>query len=286
MHAYPLLVNTYLFVDREPEYSILQLSMHLFSTPVIAAHLLSNSAFPVLVCILYSFFTEQLDTTGKKLNLPPDFAVTRISPDSSSFKHKRYAYLFSDMKRLISSPAALAYLCSNPQAFSLFYAFANLFSAMNPITRAATEHVEFEADTWVTAFNMTMHLAKACRAVGEAFRYCTEQHQIEEGVRTVIDVGKARHEEHRVSFGGRSFRCIRHCVRTDPVSFHHPVTWLLAEMMKNPHIFRLPDEGLPQKKQAAHLSGLADAQALMHTIEDAVTSMLVRACARLILTLL
>ncbi|KAJ2271777.1 E3 ubiquitin-protein ligase ubr1, partial [Coemansia sp. RSA 451] len=40
---------------------------------------------------------------------------------------------------------------------------------MNPNCRAALQHVEFEADTWVNAFNVTLQVAKSCRQFAECY---------------------------------------------------------------------------------------------------------------------
>lgn len=269
MHLYPVLMDSYMFSDREPEYSIIQLSLQLFAIPNIAVHLITMlNAFPIIICILHSFFTEQIDRTGKHLDLPPNLSITRIMPDSSSFKHKRYVYIFSDLRRLLSSSAGRTALGKTTSNFAFFASFANLFTNMNPIIRAATEHVEFEADTWVTAFNMTMHLAKVCRTVGEVYSAPSTSTAELEKVREAIGViiGKTKTPaQHLVSFGGREYACVKFLVRDEPVSFHHPLAWLLAEVCKN-----LPAAiDVFEKPALVHLPSTS---ALLLVLEDSLRS--------------
>lgn len=233
MHLYPTIIDTYLFADREPEYSIVQLSMQLFCIPSVARHLISHhNAFAICICILFSFFTEQTDSSGKHLRLPPNFNLTNITPDGSSFKHKRYLYLFADLRRLLATEGCKADVAENHSLLALFVTFADLFTSMNPIVHASGVHVEFETDTWVTAFNMTMHLAKACRTVAECFSQSASPAVARDGMSLILKKYKPRNLQ-IVSFASQSYWCVCSDIEADAVSFHHPLTWLLAETSKN-----------------------------------------------------
>lgn len=114
---------------------------------------------------------------------------------------------------------------------------------MNPITRAVGTHVEFESDSWVSAFNVTIQLGKLCRSFGQAF------HQVDEGsnglelarglskltgVMTNIYQPVWGRSTYTASYGGgKEYECVGRSNVSEKNSFHHPLTWLWAEMAKN-----------------------------------------------------
>lgn len=114
-----------------------------------------------------------------------------------------------------------------------FSAFLDLFTSMNPNKRAVSTHVEYESDTWVTAFNVTIQLGKICRTYGEAFRLATPIQLARALSNLLSHMTGPRANLHNVSFGGTSYALIDFKVASQPISFHHPLAWLFAEMVKN-----------------------------------------------------
>lgn len=200
-----------------------------------SAYLVSRHHFlSGLISILYSFFTEQADPTDKKrLVLPPNPALQRINPESAAFKQKRYFQVFSDLNHLISSPAVKTILCESPPLLDDLASFLDLFTSMNPNKRAVGTHVEYESDTWVTAFNVTIQLGKICRLYGEAYRLATPIQLARALSALLFRMVGPRANVHNVAFGGVIYPLIDFRVASQAVSFHHPLCWLFAEMVKN-----------------------------------------------------
>lgn len=104
---------------------------------------------------------------------------------------------------------------------------------MNPNTRQLATHVEYESDTWVTAFNVTIQLGKICRSYGEAYKLATPL-QLARAISNLLShMTGPRANVHNVAFGGTIYPLIDFRVASEPISFHHPLAWLFAEMCKN-----------------------------------------------------
>jgi E3 ubiquitin-protein ligase UBR1 len=243
MDRYSDIVNSYLFTDREPEYSVLQLSSQLFVVPSVAGNLVeTQSALTHIVCILASFFTEQIDITTRTLIFPGNLASLTIDPESPAFKHKRYTYLFADLGRLLATPAVMQYVARTPRLLDFFASFVGLFEGMNPNSRMLGEHVEYESEVWVSAFNLSMHMSKCCKAMGRAITTEGSTQDILEALavlfrrtwqRTEGEGESAGHATTTAQYAKEAVAVSMDAVSLDPTSFHHPTLWLFAEVAKN-----------------------------------------------------
>ncbi|GAA5940730.1 uncharacterized protein JCM15063_006345 [Sporobolomyces koalae] len=260
--VYPDLCNSYLLTDREPENSLIFLSVQIFTVPSICATLVQapHNFFFTMIDILYAFFTEQTDpprapplpTTSpstaarlksRRLILPPDTSVTAIDPEAgSSFKQKRYFQLFSDLNHLLSSQHVQRVIVNDHKYLAKLVPFLTLFEGMNPLTRAVGHHVEYESDSWVSAFNVTIQLGKLCRSFGEAYRTQANSKELAIGLQYLISWLHVqppmrqctRHEiELGIDEARKSYPSIDFHVADAKNSFHHPLIWLWAEMAKN-----------------------------------------------------
>lgn len=206
----------------------------MFTVPSVSAYLVSHHQFlNGIIEILYSFFTEQLDSAeGRHLLLPPNPQIQRIDPESPAFKQKRYFQVFGDLNHLLSANAVKKIICSATHSIESFTAFLDLFTSMNPNKRATTYHVEYESDTWVTAFNVTIQLGKICRTFGEAFRFGSTV-ELGSALTTILTrMSNAETEFFRMRFGGVVYTLVKFGVE-DAISFHHPLGWLFSEIVKN-----------------------------------------------------
>ena len=231
---YANVAESYLLTDREPENSIITFGVQVFTVPSVSASLVSNHEFLTrIISLLYSFFTEQLDEpNGKHLILPPNPTIQQIDPESAAFKQKRYFQIFGDLIHLISS-SAVQQIIRSSTSIEEFSAFLNLFTSMNTNKRVTGAHVEYESDTWVTAFNVTIQLGKICRTYGEAYRTASAGELGVALLSLMQEMAGQPVEFHEVEFGGVQYTLVDFSVESDSVSFHHPLAWLFAEMTKN-----------------------------------------------------
>ena len=257
---YATIAESYLLTDREPEHSIISFGVQIFTVPSVSAFLVSQHAFlSGLIAILHAFFTEQLRPGRRHLLLPPNPTVRRIDPESPAFKQKRYFQVFGDLNHLISSPQVRRIICSSVALITDFTSFLDLFTSMNTNKRAVATHVEYESDAWVTAFNVTIQLGKVCRTFGEAYRHATS---LELALALTNLLGRLpgpRMPTHLVDFGGTTYQLIDFKVESQHVSFHHPLAWLFAEMVKN--IEAMDPDVLSREVGVANMSAIVVARA-------------------------
>jgi E3 ubiquitin-protein ligase UBR1 len=129
---------------------------------------------------------------------------------------------------------------------------------INPNKRAATSHVEYETDAWISVFNVTLSLSRVIKVYGTAFSRAGTR-ELVGAIRMVLNVILgvcAMREErldpakfsppefHEVSFGPgeKKWEVVKFDVLEGWVSFHHSLHWLLAELFK--HVELLGEEAV------------------------------------------
>ncbi|CAG8557563.1 5250_t:CDS:2, partial [Racocetra fulgida] len=297
---YVKLAKAFLTPDREPEHSIVLFSVQLFTVPSISTILVTQYNFlSTIFAILHTFFTS--DTVGGPINLR-----AKIDCDSDSFKNRRYFHIFQDLRYIISNDIVKKAVPNQHYYLAQYLNLIALFQGMNPNVRATQQHVEYENDSWVNAFNATLQIAKSCRQFSECYAVdtatlCTTIHMVlrklyEICVRSEDDVDKMDEtndehpkeavtpdwvtsapnshgplasttkssdrsddkdgisspirepEFHDVTFPQNnyllSFKVVKFEVASQPVSFHHPLHWFLAELLE--HVDLLDDDILKQ----------------------------------------
>ncbi|KAJ1871195.1 E3 ubiquitin-protein ligase ubr1 [Coemansia sp. RSA 990] len=159
---YPRLSRAFLTQDRAPEHSVLLFSVQLFTAPTLSASLVEHHYFLYIILdVLKKFF---MDPTPEFLR---HCGVTLC--DTGSFRNRRYFHVFHDMRYLAGTPQVRNWVSIHHRFLASYVGFIGLFQGMNPNCRAILQHVEFEADTWVNAFNVTLQVAKSCRQFAECY---------------------------------------------------------------------------------------------------------------------
>ncbi|CAG8463021.1 15022_t:CDS:2, partial [Cetraspora pellucida] len=297
---YVKLAKAFLTPDREPEHSIVLFSVQLFTVPSLSTILVTQYNFlSTIFSILHTFFTS--DTVGGPINLH-----AKIDCDSDSFKNRRYFHIFQDLRYIISNDIVKQAVPKQSHYLTQYLDLITLFQGMNPNVRATQQHVEYENESWVNAFNATLQIAKSCRQFSECYAVDTvtlcmtihtvlqklyeicmrnddadkmdetnDEHQKEDDVipnlvtsppsslgplaKTVKSSDKSDDKDgisspirepefHDVTFPQNNylitFKVIKFEVASQPVSFHHPLHWFLAELLE--HVDLLDDDILKQ----------------------------------------
>ncbi|KEI38371.1 uncharacterized protein L969DRAFT_18383 [Mixia osmundae IAM 14324] len=235
--VYLSLVTAFLNTDREPENSVLFFSVQIVTVRSVAAHLTSeHHFFSTVLGILCAYFIDEFDSYSSQRvsQLMAEHGPLKINPESSSFKYKKYFHMFNDLSHLLTSPGVQDIICGNPHVYVVdMTLFLSLFTGMNPSVRAVGQHVEYESDTWVTAFNLTIQLAKLVRSFGESFLRGAQE-SIGQAIHIVssrllgLDGASISH----IALGGQMLPILPFEVAKEPVSFHNPLSWLLAELCR------------------------------------------------------
>lgn len=192
---YLKIAEAYLFIDREPALSIMDVSGIIFSISVISNQLISETPIMAsIICFIKAYFLMgplSFDTIfdsysqSKRLKLK-DYPYLECT--SSNYRHPRYWRLFSDFHCLLSACRAagngttqrggiatdyfrqLGDLIRNNSAstnattpsalrdLKLLIDLLSMFQEMNMQKRQHDSHVEYEDESWVDAFNLTLRL--------------------------------------------------------------------------------------------------------------------------------
>ena len=206
--------------------------------------------------IIINFFTKQI--VNKHIIEAPANApeVTELDVDSFPFKSKRFMPVFSDLRYLCHNEPVQQLIAKNPSFIRKFAKVCQLFVCVHPNKRAATNHVEYETDAWISVFNVTLSLSRVIKVYGEAFSWATPLQFINAisivvgdilSVRTLandkLDKNKfSKPAYHDILFGDVEYMAVDFDVLEGWVSFHHSLHWLLAELLKNVDI--LSEESL------------------------------------------
>ncbi|KAG9308778.1 hypothetical protein JVU11DRAFT_11571 [Chiua virens] len=90
------------------------------------------------------------------LNVPGNTPeAAELGVDSFSFKSKRLMPVFSDLRYLYHNEPVQQLISRNPFSICKFAKVCQLFMYVHPNKRAATNHVEYVTDAWISIFNVT-----------------------------------------------------------------------------------------------------------------------------------
>lgn len=249
---YTILAQLYLVGDREPDHSIINLSLQMLTTPSITAEVVERGNFmSSLLAILYTFLTTR--QVGHPWDVSPDVV---LAFESGSVTNRRMYHFYQDLKYLFGAPHVQERIRSEPRYLMQFLDLVKLHQCIGPNVRAVVEHVEYEADSWITASLVTRQINLQARSIAEAFRNCgpEEMHQLQRAIRftakTVIlnSIGAERHRftaaevKDEVSFKtlgdfefdaqAGTYSVVKFVVEKEPISFHHALHYTLSWLLE------------------------------------------------------
>jgi E3 ubiquitin-protein ligase UBR1 len=249
---YTTLAQLYLIGDREPDHSIINISLQMLTTPSITAEIVERGNFLTsLMAILYTFLTT------RQVGHPWDVASNAVLAfDSGSVTNRRMYHFFLDLKYLFGSPNVQERLRTEERYMMQFLDLVKLHQGICPNTRAVGEHVEYETDSWISASLVTREINRLCRQFAESFRHVKEQDSlyVSKAIRltakTVIinSIGaeRARFSQSEIKdqvrfktlddfefeAPGRELEVVRFVVEEEPISFHHGLHYTLSWLIE------------------------------------------------------
>lgn len=249
---YTILAQLYLVGDREPDHSIINLSLQMLTTPSITAEVVERGNFMTsLLAILYTFLTTR--QVGHPWDVSPD-AV--LAFESGSVTNRRMYHFYQDLKYLFGAPHVQERVRCEPRYLMQFLDLVKLHQCIGPNVRAVVEHVEYEADSWITASLVTRQINLQARNLAEAFRNCPpdEIHYLQRAIRftakTVIlnSIGAERHRfkqsevkdevqfktltDFEFDMDATSYDVVKFVVEKDAISFHHALHYTLSWLIE------------------------------------------------------
>ncbi|KAK0731201.1 hypothetical protein B0H67DRAFT_564056 [Lasiosphaeris hirsuta] len=168
---YTTLAQLYLIGDREPDHSIINISLQMLTTPSITAEIVERGNFLTsLMAILYTFLTT------RQVGHPWDVGCNAVLAfDTGSVTNRRMYHFFVDLKYLFGSPHVQERLRTEDRYMMQFLDLVKLHQGICPNMRAVGEHVEYETDSWISASLVTREINRLCRQFAESFRNVKEQ---------------------------------------------------------------------------------------------------------------
>lgn len=223
---YTRIMQDFIHDDHDHSFSVVSLSVQLFTVPSIAQHLIAHeSAFFKL---MHTFYSESIETHVKKKVL--QFA--RNTANLNVFK--RAAYVLYDLKYILSF---------KPDVWSddlrknflhgcqLLIRLLKEMQGMDSVYRQTGQHMEYEPE-WESAFNLHIKLAPVISLVLE---WCsTDKVVLIKVYRMVVThlnesdfiVGHTTNEVKELA--DHSVNCLMYDVSSKPVSIHLPLSRFFA----------------------------------------------------------
>ncbi|KAJ5129369.1 uncharacterized protein N7515_005408 [Penicillium bovifimosum] len=163
---YTALAQLYLIADREPDHSIVNLSLQLLTTPSITEEIVLRGNFLTKVMsILYTFLTTR--QVGEPQSVDPN---ATLAFDAGSVTNRRLYHFFLDLRYLLQSEYVQHRVRTEEQYLPQFLDLVKLSQGICPNVRAVGEHVEYETDAWISASILMREINRLCRQFCEAFR--------------------------------------------------------------------------------------------------------------------
>ncbi|KAK4613371.1 E3 ubiquitin-protein ligase ubr11 [Fulvia fulva] len=250
---YTTLAQLYLIADREPDHSIINLSVQMLTTPTITQEVVERGNFLTnLMAILYSFITT------RQVGFPQDInPQATLAFDAGAVTNRRMFHFFLDLRWLFQSEFIHYRMRYEPRYLLQFLDLVKLHQGVCPNVRATGEHIEYESDTWISASMIVKEINKLCKQVAVSFE---PHHKFDDGnaslqraVRNVAQVTMinsfgyerkrfataelkddlAWHQIGPLVHDGKKYSVPRHAVQSEPMSFHHPLHYLLSWLIEN-----------------------------------------------------
>lgn len=164
---YTALAQLYLVADREPDHSIVNLTLQLLTTPSITEEIVHRGNFLTKVmAILYTFLTTR--QVGEPQAVNPN---ATLAFDAGSVTNRRLYHFFLDLRYLLQSEYVQNRVRTEIQYLPQFLDLVKLSQGICPNVRAVGEHVEYETDAWISASILMREINRLCRQFCEAFRH-------------------------------------------------------------------------------------------------------------------
>ena len=163
---YTTLAQLFLIADREPDHSIINLSLQILTTPSICQEVIERGNFLTnLMAILYTFLTT------KQVGFPRDVDPSAtLAFDAGSVANRRLYHFFSDLRYFLASTFVQTKVKGDSRYLTQYLDLVKLLQGICPNVRAVGDHVEYETDAWISAALLTREVNKLCREFAETFR--------------------------------------------------------------------------------------------------------------------
>ncbi|KAK5168841.1 E3 ubiquitin-protein ligase ubr1 [Saxophila tyrrhenica] len=249
---YTALAQLYLIADREPDHSIINLSIQMLTTPTITQEVVERGNFLTnLMAILYTFLTT------RQVGFPEDISPrATLAFDAGAVTNRRMFHFFMDLKWLFQSELIHQRMRTEQHYLLQFLDLVKLHQGVCPNVRATGEHVEYESDAWISASMIVKEINRLCKQIAASYAPNAESDgnntYLQRAMRTVAQVAMINslgYERKRFSAAElkedltwhnvgpfedsqKTYSVPKHEVQSEPMSFHHPLHYLLSWLIE------------------------------------------------------
>ncbi|KAK3671758.1 E3 ubiquitin-protein ligase ubr1 [Recurvomyces mirabilis] len=248
---YTTLSQLYLIADREPDHSIINLSVQMLTTPSITEEVVERgNFFTNLMAILYTFLTT------RQVGFPEDVQTrATLAFEAGAVTNRRIFHFFMDLRWLCQSELIHRKLRTEQRYLLQFLDLAKLHQGVCPNVRYTGEHVEYESDAWISASMIVKEVNRLCKQVAGSFGRKAgddEDGHLQRALRTVAQVTMINsfgYERRRFiaaelkddlawhlvgpfEKSGRLYSVPRCRIQAESMSFHHPLHYLLSWLLE------------------------------------------------------
>lgn len=250
---YTNLAQLYLIADREPDHSIINLSVQMLTTPTITQEVVERGNFLTnLMAILYTFLTT------RQVGFPTDVnPKATLAFDAGAVTNRRMFHFFLDLRWLFQSEFIQFKMRTEQRYLLQFIDLVKLHQGLCPNIRATGEHVEYESDAWISASMIVKEINKLCKQAAKSFEPKPEANDhnmhLQRALRTVAQITMinsfgyerkrfiaaelkddlAWHDVGPFEDGGTIYSVPSCVVQSEPMSFHHPLHYLLSWLIEH-----------------------------------------------------
>jgi E3 ubiquitin-protein ligase UBR1 len=268
--VYTGLAQLFLIADREPDHSIINLSLQMLTTPSITSEVVERGNFLTnLLAILYTFLTTR--QVGYPANVDPK---ATLAFEQGAVTNRRLHHFFMDTKYLLASEFVQDKIREQPRYLLQFLDLVKLHQGICPNQRAVGEHLEFESELWISASLITREINKLCRHFADSFTWKSDEDatNISRAIRataevvTINSLGAERRrfdqaelkdetkfktlevfefDANSSTLPGIGYKIVDYVVAKEHMSFHHALhytlSWLIdrARSMPSDHVRQL-----------------------------------------------
>ncbi|KAJ3155333.1 hypothetical protein HDU86_004424 [Geranomyces michiganensis] len=276
-HSYLQIITNFLLHDREPELSVVTFSVQLFTVPSIGNYLATKTNLLLtMFSVMKAFYLSEvlpekfpLKNFSIATQNAQDWVCSRypkLTCDSEAAKSKRYWQLFQEFRYVLMAHQHVggpeSAFAESKGTLDAFLDLLRVWQAMHPQTRYTRQHIEYEQDNWIQAFNLSLQLGKLLAMVAKCLQSKSKSGDLcHEAIKTIAvldqwsmaeekeEVEKVLQQQghaagvgvnmnqrvpsedgfHTVEFiEGKPLRVPFFNVASQAVSFHHPLQWFLA----------------------------------------------------------
>ena len=225
--CYGPIIKDFINDDHEHTFSVTSLSVQIFTVPKLANHLIAHC--DVLANLMRTFMSE----CERKKNAKGKLEFHR---NLNLQNFKRASYILYDMKYVLTTPPTESEWTDELRrgflhGVSMLMNILMLVQGMDAQVRQSNHHVEYELE-WEAGFNLHVKLAPI---YGLVVNWCKTDRIV--FIKTVRMIFKKLHEDadpdlkyYETKVNDSVANCLDYQVSSKPVSFHQPLTRMLAAL--------------------------------------------------------